>query len=85
MTRTLANPALTRYNGLKCPPSEMGSPEMADKNTEASPTTDERIADLTATIAELRTDHDTLFERVLKLEAAEIFQRFPLNETGNDE
>lgn len=62
---------------------------MADKNTEASPTTDERIADLTATIAELRTDHDTLFdtlfERVLKLEAAEIFQRFPLNETGNDE
>ena len=54
---------------------------MADKNTEASPTTDERIADLTATIAELRTDHDTLFERVLKLEAAEIFQRFPLDET----
>ena len=58
---------------------------MADKNTEASPTTDERIADHTATIAELRTDHDTLFERVLKLEAAEIFQRFPLNETGNNE
>ena len=58
---------------------------MADKNTEASPTTDERIAELTATIAGLRTDHDTLFERVLKLEAAEIFQRFPLNETGNDE
>ncbi len=58
---------------------------MADKNTEASPTTDERIAELTATIAELRTDRDTLFERVLKLEAAEIFQRFPLNETGNDE
>lgn len=63
----------------------MGSPEMADKNTEASPTTDERIADLTAALTELRTDHDTLFERVLKLEAAEIFQRFPLNETGNDE
>ena len=58
---------------------------MADKNIEASPTTDERIADLTATIAELRADHDTLFERVLKLEAAEIFQRFPLNETGTDE
>ena len=65
--------------------AKMGSPEMADKNTEASPTTDERIAELTATIAELRADHDTLFERVLKLEAAEIFQRFPLNETGNDE
>ena len=58
---------------------------MADKNTEASPTTDERIADLTATIAELRADNDTLFERILKLEAAEIFQRFPLNETGTDE
>ena len=63
----------------------MGSPEMADKNTEASPTTDERIADLSATIAELRPDHDTLFDRVLKLEAAEIFQRFPLKETGNNE
>ena len=56
---------------------------MADKNTEASPTTDERIADLTATIAELYTDLDTLFERVLKLEAAEMFQRFPPERNGH--